>query len=225
MRRVWAVLGLLLLLISVQEFTWHALWRGWFGLGGDNAAQGRLVGTRISDVAVFGHMITGGVITTLAVLQWAGPIRARWPVIHRLSGRILAPLAVLTGVAGLIYILLRGTIGGPIMNVGFALYGVLMIVAALQTFRLAQQRDVVRHRRWGLRLIVLALGSWIYRAHYGIWFAITCGIGPETCRLGSQKDFSGLFDQIQVFAFYLPYLLIVEICLRLQSARGALSAP
>lgn len=213
-RTIWALIGLALLALAVQEFTWHALWRGWFGLRGDAEVQGRLAGTPVSNAVMFGHMLTGAIITSLAVLQWAGPIRQRWPRVHRASGRTLVPLALLTGVSGLVYIALRGTIGGSVMSVGFGLYGALMILAAFQTFRWARARDYIRHRRWGLRLIVLALGSWIYRAHYGIWFGITCSIGENTCRLGSQKDFGGLFDQIQVFAFYLPYLVLLEWILR-----------
>ncbi|WP_420013893.1 DUF2306 domain-containing protein [Tateyamaria sp.] len=209
-RTIWALLGLGLLLLAVQEFSWHAMWRGLYGLGGDAATQGRLVGTATSDLAIFGHMLAGGVVTILAVVQWAGPLRRRWPRLHRISGRILAPLALLTALGGLIYIALRGTIGGPVMSVGFAFYGLLMALAAVQTIRNALARDYHRHRRWGLRLIVLALGSWIYRLHYGLWFGITCSMGEATCRLGSRADFSGLFDQIQVFAFYLPYLLVLE---------------
>jgi hypothetical protein len=56
-------------------------------------------------------------------------------------------------------------------------------------------------------MVVLALSSWLYRVHYGLWFLVTGG-------LGSEPDFSGLFDRVQVFAFYLPYLLALEIWLR-----------
>lgn len=211
---VWAVLGLGLLFLAVQEFSWHALWRGVAGLGGDPAAQDRLAGTLTSNLGMFVHMVAGGVVTLLAVVQWAGPLRRRWPRVHRMSGRVLAPLALVTALGGLIYIALRGTIGGPMMSVGFGLYGVLMAVAAVQTLRLAMARDLVRHRRWGLRLIVLALGSWIYRVHYGLWYGITCSIGEATCGMGSQPDFLGAFDIVQNVAFYLPYLLIVEWHLR-----------
>ncbi|WP_415920600.1 DUF2306 domain-containing protein [Tateyamaria sp. SN6-1] len=225
-RTIWALVGLGLLFLAVQEFSWYALWRGVGGLSGDAAARGRLAGTATSDLAIFGHMVLGGVITLLAVVQWAGPLRRRWPRLHRVSGRTLAPLALITAVSGLIYIALRGTIGGPIMSVGFALYGGLMAVAAVQTYRHARAHAIDAHRAWGLRLIVLCLGSWIYRVHYGIWYGITCTWGEATCRLGSRSDFSGVFDQIQVFAFYLPYLLIVEWHLRRTGgAGGRVSAP
>lgn len=211
---VWAVAGLGLLFLAVQEFAWHAMWRGVAALGGDTEARGRLAGSSLSDVGIFAHMIAGGVVTVLAVVQWTAPIRRRWPVVHRISGRILAPLALVTAVGGLVYIVLRGTIGGGPMTVGFGLYGVLMAVAAVQTLRLALRGDRTRHQRWGTRLVVLALGSWIYRVHYGLWYGLTCSIGPDYCGIGSQPDFLGPFDLIQNVAFYLPYLALVEWHLR-----------
>ena len=50
-------------------------------------------------------------------------------------------------------------------------------------------------------LIILALASWLYRVHYGLWEVLIDGAG-------SRPDFSGPFDVIQVFAFYLPYLAV-----------------
>ena len=93
------------------------------------------------------------------------------------------------------------------MNVGFALYGLLLLLAAVQAPRFAMAGDYERHRRWGLRLAILALGSWIYRVHYGLWFWLTQGWG-----VGSLLD--GPFAQLKVFAFYLPYLIILEISFR-----------
>ncbi|MEL7133419.1 MAG: DUF2306 domain-containing protein [Pseudomonadota bacterium] len=217
-RTIWALAGLGLLFLAVQDFAWHAMWRGLAGLSGEAEARGRLAGSVSSDAGIFVHMIAGGVVTILAVLQWAGPVRRRWPRLHRMSGRILAPLALLTALGGLLYIMLRGTVGGPMMSVGFAVYGLLMALAAVQTLRLALRRDLERHRRWGLRLVILALGSWIYRLHYGLWYGVTCSLGEALCGIGSQPDFRGAFDLVQNVAFYLPYLLVAELSLRRQRA-------
>ena len=213
-RTGWTIAGLVLLFVLIQGFVWHSVSRGTLGLSGDRSAIERLIGPQTSLLALFAHMVSGALVTLLSVVQLAGPIRQRWPRVHRISGRVLAVMAFLTGVGGLIYIGLSGTVGGPLMSVGFGVYGVLMITAAVQTPRLAMARDYARHRRWGLRLIVLGLGSWLYRLHYGIWYGITCTIGEHICGLAAEPDFSGLFDQIQVFAFYVPYLLALEWWLR-----------
>ncbi|MEO0910923.1 MAG: DUF2306 domain-containing protein, partial [Pseudomonadota bacterium] len=83
--------------------------------------------------------------------------------------------------------------------------------------KLARHRDP-GHREWALRLVVLALGSWLYRVHYGIWYLLTDG-------MYSEPDFSGAFDIIQTFAFYLPYLLLLEIWMRSRPSYKSLTFP
>ncbi|WP_052249660.1 DUF2306 domain-containing protein [Tateyamaria sp. ANG-S1] len=213
-RTRWSIAGLVLLFILVLGFTWHSLQRGTLGLSGDTSVIERLTGPQPSLMALFAHMVTGAFVTVLSVVQLAGPIRRRWPRAHRVSGRVLAVTALITGIGGLVYIALSGTVGGIPMSIAFALYGVLMIIAAIQTPRLAMAGDYERHRRWGLRLIVLGLGSWLYRLHYGLWYGTTCSLSDTLCGLAAEPDFSGLFDQINLFAFYLPYLLVLEWWLR-----------
>tara|TARA_R110002020_G_scaffold157241_19_gene339899 strand:+ start:1752 stop:2396 length:645 start_codon:yes stop_codon:yes gene_type:complete len=168
-------------------------------------------GAPATNIAMFLHMGLGGLLSLLAPLQLSGALRRCRPRLHRGLGRVIVPLALTTSVAGLAYILLRGTIGGSLMDLGFGLYGLLLGLAAIMTWRFARAGDFQRHRAWALRLIVLALASWIYRLHYTFWTLATGG-------LYSRPDFTGLFDQIQLFAFYLPYLALLELYLRLRPA-------
>ena len=229
-RPIWrdglALVGLLLLMGAVWWFAAHAVTRGVGALAGDVVAQGRLVSGAFGNAAIYSHMIFGGVITVLAVIQWSGPLRRWWPRLHRISGRLLAILACLTGLGGLTYIALNGTIGGPEMSAGFGLYGALMVVAAIQTLRLAMAGQYAQHRRWAARLIVLCLASWLYRVHYGLFYALVCGQGADGCLPYSTPEFSGIFDRVQNWAFYLPYLVLVEIWVRLRpQAPAPVTAP
>jgi len=95
------------------------------------------------------------------------------------------------------------------MDFAFALYGLCVLLCALQTVRRARQREMILHREWALRLFVLAIGSLLYRVHYGIWYELTGGIGMA-------PRFSGPFDQFQNFAFFVPYLLLVELYVRIK---------
>lgn len=153
------------------------------------------------------HMIAGAVLTFGAPLQALPILRRRWPGLHRRFGYVLFVLAVATGLGGLLYIALVGTIGGWWMSVWFAIYGAAMIWSAVNTVYYAIAKDLRRHFAWAVRFIILAVGSWIYRMHYAIWYAATDGTA-------SNEAFTGLFDQIQVVAFFVPYLLIAEILLR-----------
>ncbi|WP_240484579.1 DUF2306 domain-containing protein [Pseudoponticoccus marisrubri] len=198
----------MLLALLTLPFVAHALSRPVLALAGEAEALGRLFhpGAWLANGAIYGHMLSGGVITLLVPLQLLPVIRRRAPRLHRVSGYLLAGLALVTGIAGLVYIALKGTIGGPWMSFWFGLYGLLMILAAVATVRHARNRDFARHRRWALRLMVLAVASFLYRVHYGLWFMATGGIGVE--------DFHGAFDRAMVWAFYLPYLAALELWFR-----------
>lgn len=190
-----------LLLLIAAPFAFYALERG-LALGSFHEQNpSRLFSMRapFSNIAIYTHMVAGGLITLCAPLQLLVIVRQRWPFLHRALGYLTVTAALVTGVGGLFYILARGTIGGVIMDLGFGVYGLLMICAALRSVQLARRRDPM-HRVWAERLVILALASWLYRVHYGIWEIATEG-------LGSNADFSGPFDIAQVFAFYLPYLL------------------
>lgn len=88
--------------------------------------------------------------------------------------------------------------------------------SAVNTFRFAIARDFGRHFAWATRLIVLAVGSWIFRMHYALWFIFTDG-------LGSNEGVTGVCDRVQVVAFFLPYLLIAKLLPR-RSAAASIGA-
>jgi hypothetical protein len=200
-----AVVGVLVLALP---FTLHALGLGWAGLLRDLWPDSRFdpPGTPLS-AAIFAHMLAGALITVLAPVQLLTGAHAPAPRLHRWTGRLLVAAALVTALGGLAWIAGQGTVGGPPMSAGFALYGALMALAAGQTLRFARARAWARHRAWALRLVVLALASWLYRVHYTLWYLATGGAA-------SNADFTGAFDRVQVLAFFLPYLLALEMWLR-----------
>lgn len=165
-------------------------------------------------LAMTAHLATGAVILLLGPVQLIGSLRRRWPALHRWLGRLYVLTAAVAGLGGLAFIATRGTIGGGPMNLGFGLYGVLMVLAAVETWRHARARRFEAHRAWAIRLFALAIGSWLYRMDYGVW--LTAGH-----RIGHQEDFRGPFDIVMAFFFYLPNLALAELFLRMRR----LSAP
>lgn len=200
---------LALLLVGVAGFVVYAATFGFAGLTGGLTFHTRIFTDRapLTNGGIFLHMVTGGAITALVVLQLVGPLRRRLPGLHRGLGRLILALSVITALGGLIYIATQGTVGGWPMSAAFALYGALMLLAAVQTWRHARARRWARHRDWALRLFVLAIASWLYRVHYGVAFGLFDGAG-------TNADFTGWFDRINLLAFYLPYLGWVEWHLR-----------
>ena len=153
------------------------------------------------------HFLAGAIILLLGSVQLIERVRARHPGFHRWVGRIYVAASILAALGGVVFIVLHGTIGGLVMNIGFFLYGLLMAVAAVETIRHARAKRTDVHRAWALRLYVLAIGSWLYRMEYGVWFLFTGG-------LGSTPNLTGPFDQVMVFFFYLAPLAILEFVLR-----------
>jgi len=205
-------IGLLAVLVLLAlPFALHSLSFGLRGLNSDLSGRTYLFSSThpVSNGAIFGHMMAGAAITLLAPLQLVGPLRARFPAVHRFTGYVFFACAVATAAGGLAYIVTRRTIGGPLMDYAFAGYGLCVLLAAFQTVRYARARDFGRHQRWALRLFVLAIGSWLYRAHYHLWVGLTGGVGIE-------PGFTGPFDQVQVFAFYVPYLVALELFFRMR---------
>ncbi|GAB4021830.1 DUF2306 domain-containing protein [Spirosoma koreense] len=153
------------------------------------------------------HFAAGGIILVLGSIQLIDAVRVRFPALHRWIGRLYVLACLLAAIGGLAFIAVKGTIGGTAMNIGFSLYGILMFVCAIQTYRSAVARQLVSHRKWALRLYALAIGSWLYRMDYGFWLLLTDG-------LGHTRTFSGPFDSVMAFFFYIPNLLVVEILIR-----------
>ncbi|GJM10444.1 MAG: hypothetical protein DHS20C11_27200 [Lysobacteraceae bacterium] len=159
--------------------------------------------SRTATVGIGLHFAAGGVVLILGCTQLIGAIREGCPAIHRWVGRIYVSCCLMAALGGLLFIAIKGTIGGLVMDIGFAGYGVLMAWVAIETFRHARARRIERHRAWAIRLFALAIGSWLYRMDYGFWFMFTGG-------LGHTADFSGPFDHFMAFFFYVPNLLVAE---------------
>lgn len=150
------------------------------------------------------HFAAGGVILVLGCIQLIPYIRTTYPAVHRWLGRVYVSAALLTAIGGLIFIFIKGTIGGLVMDIAFAGYGIAMFVTAWQTYRYARAQQFENHRAWAIRLFALAIGSWLYRMDYGFWLLFTDG-------LGHSPSFQGPFDYFMDFFFYLPNLLVAEV--------------
>jgi len=164
-------------------------------------------GTPLANIAIGAHFATGGILLLLGPIQLIGPVRRAVPAFHRWLGRLYVLAAAIAGAGGLGFILAKGTVGGTPMNLGFGLYGALMVIAAGLTYVHARARRLEVHRAWAIRLFALAIGSWLYRMEYGFWFLVAG-------KLGHTSQFSGWFDIIMAFFFYLPNLAVAEFFIR-----------
>lgn len=163
-------------------------------------------GTPLATLGMGAHLLTGTVLLLLGPIQLIGSVCCRRPALHRWIGRVYVAAAVTAGSGGLIFVLLKGTIGGMWMSIGFGLSGALTTSAALQTFYYARARKIESHRAWGLRLFSLVIGSWLYRIEYILLLGLLHGGGHT-------HTFDGPVDLVMDFS-YLPNLVLAEIYIR-----------
>jgi hypothetical protein len=161
------------------------------------------------------HFVTGALVMVLGCVQLLSVVRARWPRVHHWIGRLYLAMATLTAFGGLGFIALQGTVGAGAMNVGFGLYGILMVIAVVHTIRHARTGRFDSHRAWAIRLFALVIASWLYRLEYGFSNLLELG--------GRTPDFRGWFDQVMNFFFYLPNLAVAELYLRAQRSSGSIA--
>jgi hypothetical protein len=163
--------------------------------------------TILATVGIGVHFAAGTILLLLGPVQLIGAIRRKMPRLHRWTGRLYVFTALTAGAGGLIFIALRGTVGGTPMTIGFSLYGMLTIVAAMATVWHARERRFDAHRAWAIRLYALVIGSWLYRMDYGFWKMLAHGAGHT-------RTFDGQFDVVMAFFFYIPNLIIAEAFIR-----------
>lgn len=202
---VW--LSALLFGLYIVLFYLNAYWAGALTRWNEGASELYATDAPLATAGIGLHFAAGAVILFLGSIQLIERIRTRYLPIHRWIGRLYVLLSLLTAIGGLTFIAIHGTIGGTVMDIGFALYGLLMAWAAVETIRHARAGRLERHRAWALRLYLLALASWLYRMEYGFWFLFTDG-------WGSTPTLTGPFDRVMAFFFYLPNLLVLELVLR-----------
>jgi hypothetical protein len=178
----------------------------------------------IGTIAMAVHLFLAAVITFGGPLQLIPQLRRRLPKFHRLNGRVYVFALFIATIAALYMVWFRGTAGDFSQHVGVSLDAVLIMIFAVLAVRYAIGRDFATHRRWALRLFIVANGVWFFRVGLMLWLVINrgpAGFNPDT--------FTGPFLTFWSFANYLLPLAILELYLRAtdrsnSSARFAMAA-
>lgn len=93
----------------------------------------------------------------LGPLQFVKGVRARWPRVHRWTGRAYLTACLTSGAAGLV--LSFGTQAGHLALGGFLALSVLSIFCAIQAWMTAMNRQFHAHREWVIRSYALILAG------------------------------------------------------------------
>lgn len=177
--------------------------------------HGYVAGDTAGNLAIALHITLAAYITVAGLIQLVPQIRARVPALHRWNGRIYLVCVSAACIAGLYMVWVRGSIGDLSQHLGITLDALLVLVCAGMTVRHAMARRIVVHRRWALRLFMVANAVWFYRVGLMFWVLINHGpVGFD------PKTFTGPTLTIVSFANSLLPLAVVELYLRAQE-RGS----
>jgi uncharacterized membrane protein len=202
---------------AVASFYGLTALRGDYHGWGRFITHGHVPGDTAGNFAVAMHIASAVVVMSAGALQLVPQVRGRFPRFHRWSGRIYMLAAVGISVAGLYMTWIRGSIGDLSQNLGSTLNAVAIWVCAGMALRHAIARDFRRHRRWALRLFLVASAAYFYRIAFFLTMLIfkgPVGFDPVT--------FTGPFPTIMSFAQFLVPLAVLDIYLRAQDGAGAI---
>ncbi|GJM11327.1 MAG: hypothetical protein DHS20C11_36030 [Lysobacteraceae bacterium] len=167
-----------------------------------------IAGDWLGNLAIAVHILLAIVIIGGGPLQLMPPIRARFPAFHRMLGRVYIPSVIVTSVAGLYTIWMRGTVGDLSLAIGITIDAILIIAFAIIALRHAMARRIAIHRMWALRLFMVVSAVWFFRVGFMMWMFLTGGAGID------METFTGPFVTTLTFAQYLLPLAILELYLR-----------
>jgi len=212
-----AVIGQLVFAFAVASFYGLTALRGDFHGWSKFISRGHVAGDTMGNFAVAMHVTSAAVIMLAGALQLIPQIRSRFPTFHRWNGRIYMLTAVALSTAGLYMTWIRGSVGDLSQHIGGSLGAVLIWLCAAMALRYALARDFKTHRRWALRLFLVASAAWFYRIAFFLSLVLfngPFGFDPAT--------FTGPFPTFMSFAQYLFPFAVLEIYLRAQDRPGVL---
>jgi hypothetical protein len=156
------------------------------------------------------HVLLAAVIAFGGVLQMVPQIRRHAIGFHRWNGRAFMLTAFGGGITGLWMTWVRG-VGvsgdGKLGLVALSLDAGLILAFTLLAWVRVRQGDIGAHRRWALRLFMVANGVWFLRLGLFGWYLLTGGVGVT-------DNLDGPVNLIIDFACYLLPLALLELYLR-----------
>jgi len=210
------VFGQLMFAFAVASFYGLTALRGDFHGWSRFISRGYVSGDTLGNLAVVMHVGSAVGIMLAGALQLIPQIRNRFPAFHRWNGRIYMLTAVSLSIAGLYMTWIRGSVGHIFQHLGRSLNAVLIMLSAAMALRYALARDFKTHRRWALRLFLVASASWFLRLMFFLSLLLFGPVGFD------PTTFRGPLLTFLSFASYLLPLAVLELYLRAQDRAGTL---
>ncbi|MDP1977071.1 DUF2306 domain-containing protein [Undibacterium sp.] len=210
-----AIIGQLLFVYYILGFYVLSAMKGNLAAWSNVLPHGYIKGDSAGNFAIITHIFLATSITLAGILQLIPQVRARAPKFHRWNGRIYLSSLIIAATTGLYMVWFRNGVGDFTQHLGISLNAVLILLCAAMALRHALARQFTQHRRWALRLFLVANGVWFFRIGLMFWIAINqgpAGFNPKT--------FEGPFLSFISFANSLIPLIVCELYLRAQDSKN-----
>ena len=209
-----AALGQLAFLLFILLFYYSSVLSGNFSAWDTKPnIEGFTAGDTGGNIMFALHVLAAAVMTAGGLLQLLPALRQKWPKVHRWNGRLFMVTALTLAIGGLWLVWWRGTYLNLVGAFGISFNALLIISFAFMAWRTAVNKKFAEHRRWALRLFIIANAVWFMRLGYMIW-----GIGTGGAGIGDAMD--GPFDYFLAFGNSLVPLVIMEVYIRVMASQN-----
>lgn len=180
--------------------------------------DGYVAGDDLGNIVFAAHVLLASVLTLCGLMQLVPAIRARWPRLHRWTGRTFLVISVFMALSGVWLVVVRGTYLSMISAVAILINAVLILIFAAFAWRAALKRRFDQHRVWAMRTFMVVSGVWFLRVGLMGW--VVLNRGPA----GLTDTLSGPVDIVMVFGSYLIPLAVLELYFAAQRGGAVLKA-
>lgn len=161
------------------------------------------------------HVLGAGAIALAGGLQLIPWIRKTVPTFHRWNGRVFLTTAVALSLSGYYLVWIRKTAPTSLDGLSTSFNGALILAFAYLTYRAARARRISIHRRWAMRLYLVANAQWFLRVGIFAYFATSGALGYDA-KPGDP------FLHFWTFGSYLLPLCVLQIYLRAKESGNVL---
>jgi hypothetical protein len=165
-------------------------------------------GDTIGNLAFAAHVMLAIAVTFGGTLQLVPQIRSHAAWLHRWNGRIFLVTSIVISLAGFYMVWLREGADGGLGDLSISFNGALILLFAALAWRMAAARNIVSHRRWALRTLMVVNGVFFLRLIFSGWLLLT------------QTEPSAIAFRAFEFASFLLPLAILELYLRARDNGG-----
>lgn len=172
-------------------------------------------GDTVGNIFLATHLSLALVVISGGLLQLLPRLRLRFPMFHRWNGRFFLVCAIACSLAGQYLIFTREIPGDRVMDLGTSSAGILVLIFSVLAFKTARAKQFAQHRKWAMRLFMVANAGWFFRIGLMLWFVVNQGpVGID------MKTFTGPALVFISYAQFLLPLAMLELYFRAQASRS-----